>query len=110
VGIDLGLTSFVTTSKGDKKVPPKCLRSLEKGLESTQRSLSRKEKRSSNWYKARKKVAVLHDKISNQRKDFLHKLSYKLVNENQVIYLEDLNVKGMMQNRHLAKSIADATE
>ena len=109
IGIDLGLTSFITTSKGIKKEAPKFLRKLENHLKSAQKNLSRKEKRSSNWYKAKKKVAILHEKISDQRKDFLHKISHELVNENQVIYLEDLNVKGMMKNRRLSKSIADAS-
>jgi len=109
IGIDLGLTSFITTSDGGKKEAPKFLRKLERHLKSAQKSLSRKEKRSSNWYKAKKQVAVVHENISNHRKDFLHKLSSELVNENQVIYLEDLNVKGMMRNRYLSKSIADAS-
>jgi len=107
IGIDLGLTSFIITSNGEKKDNPKFLRKNESKLKSAQRGLSKKEKYSSNWYKAKKKVAVLHDKVGNQRKDFLQKISHELVNENQVIYLEDLNVKGMIKNRHLSKSIAD---
>ena len=108
VGIDLGLTLFITTSNGNKKEAPKFLRKSEDKLKSAQRALSKKDEFSSNWCKARKKVAVLYNKVGNQRKDFLHKISRELVNENQVIYLEDLNVKGMIKNRHLSKSIADA--
>jgi len=102
------LTSFITTSSGNKKAAPKFLRKSEDKLKSAQRVLSKKDRYSSNWRKARKKVAILYGKVRNQRKDFLHKASRELVNENQVIYLEDLNVKGMIKNRHLSKSIADA--
>jgi len=109
IGIDLGLTSFMVTSDGKKTEAPKFLRKLECRLASKYRSLSRKKKYSCNWNKNRKEVAVLHEKIANQRKDFIHKLSFELVDENQDIYLEDLNVKGMMRNRHLSKSISDAS-
>lgn len=109
IGIDLGLTSFITTSNGDKKETPKFLRKTERKLKSVQRSLSRKKKGSLNWHKKRKKVASIHVRIKNMRKDFLHKISFELVDENQVIYLEDLNVKGMIRNRCLSKSILDAS-
>ena len=108
VGIDLGLTSFITTSNGEKKEAPKFLRRLERRLKTEQRSLSRKKKDSLNSNKKRKRVADVHNKITNMRKDFLHKISFELVDENQVIYLEDLNVKGMIKNRCLSKSISDA--
>ena len=72
-----------------------------------QRDLSRKKKGSNNRNKARLKVAKLHEKITNQRKDFLHKLSSKIINENQVIVLEDLKVKNMQQNHKLAKAISE---
>jgi len=108
IGIDLGLTSFIVTSDGEKKGAPKFLRKSSKKLVVAQKSFSRKKEGSSNWQKQRKRVAVLHEKVFNQRKDFFHKTSFELVNENQVIYLEDLHVKGMMQNRRLGKSISDA--
>ena len=109
IGIDLGIKTFAVTSNGEKFKNPKYLKKSEKKLIKAQRNLSHKTKGSSNRSKARVKVARIHQKISNQRKDFLHKLSTKLISENQTICLEDLNVKGMMQNRKLAKSISDCS-
>ncbi|GGA36361.1 hypothetical protein CYANOKiyG1_54210 [Okeania sp. KiyG1] len=77
----------------------------EKNLKRKQQQLSRKEKGSNNRNKARKKVARVHRKITNCREDFLHKLSRRIVDENQVIVTENLNVKGMMKNHCLAKAI-----
>lgn len=108
VGIDLGLKSFVVTSEGEHIDPPQYFRQAEKKLATLQRRLSRKQKGSRNREKARLKVARQHEKIANQRADFLHKLSRRIVDESQVIYAESLNVKGMMGNHHLAKSIGDA--
>jgi putative transposase len=107
IGIDLGLKSFLVAS--DKTVidAPRFLRSSEKKLVFFQRHLSRKVKGGKNRDKARHKVALIHEKIANQRKDFLHQTSRKLVNENQVICFEDLNIKGMLANHKLAKSISD---
>jgi len=107
-GIDLGLKFFAVISNGEKVEAPKLLRESEQNLIRAQRRLSRKEIGSANYEKARKKVARLHKIVSNQRKDFAHKLSSRLVNENHVIYLETLNIAGMIRNRCLAKSIADA--
>ena len=107
IGIDLGLKDFIVDSNGNKTGNPKYLRQSEKKLKKAQRFLSKKTKKSKNRCKQRLKVAILHEKIKHQRSDFLHKVSHKLVHENQVIYLEDLNVKGMMKNRCLAKSIQD---
>ncbi len=107
IGIDLGLKSFLVTSEGDRVDPPKFLRNSEQKLKKVQRHLSRKKKGSKNRIKARIKVARLHDKTANQRTDFLHKLSHRLVSENQAIFAEDLNVKGMVRNHCLAKSISD---
>jgi putative transposase len=109
IGIDLGLKDFITTSDGEKIKPLKILYKLGKRLRSFQKSLSRKTKGSSNRKKQIVKVQRLHYKISNSRKDFLHKLSTKLVSENQAISLEDLHVSGMMKNRKLSKSISDAS-
>lgn len=108
VGLDLGLKSFVVTSDGETIDPPQTLRLAEQKLAKLQRRLSRKQPGSKNHEKARLKAARLHEKIANQRADFLHKLSRRLVDESQAIYVEDLNVKGMLRNHHLAKSISDA--
>lgn len=108
VGIDLGLKDFLVESCGKKTNSPKYLRQSERKLKKFQQILSRRQKGSKNRNKQRIKVARLHEKISNQRKNFLHKESSRLVNENQVIYLETLNVKAMIKNRHLSKSIADS--
>ncbi len=105
IGIDLGLTHFAVTSDGDKFDNPRILSQHERNLKIKQQQLSRKKKGSNNRHKARKKVARLHRKITNCREDFLHKLSRRIVNENQVIVVENLNVKGMMRNHCLAKSI-----
>ena len=105
IGIDLGLTHFAITSDGSKFDNPRILNKHEKNLKIKQQQLSRKEKGSSNRNQARKKVARVHRKITNCREDFLHKLSRRIVNENQVIVVENLHVKGMIQNHCLAKSI-----
>ena len=109
LGIDLGLKNFAITSDGDIFENPKFLRKTEKQLTKAQRELSRKKKSSNNRYKARLKVAKLHEKIANQRKDFLHKLSTKLIRENQTIVMEDLSVKNMMKNHKLAKAISEVS-
>ena len=109
VGIDLGLKEFAICSNGDIFNNPKNLRKSEKRLAKLQKDLSRKVKGSNNRYKARLKLAKLHQKIANQRKDFLHKLSTKIINDNQVIVLEDLRVKNMMQNHKLAKAISEVS-
>lgn len=108
IGIDLGLTDFVITSAGSKYQSPKALRSNLDKLALLQKRLSKKEKGSSNRNKARLKVAKLHARIADVRKDFLHKLSTKLINENQVIAVESLAVSNMIKNRSLAKAISDA--
>jgi len=105
IGIDLGLTHFAITSEGSKFDNPKILNKHEKNLKRKQQQLSRKQKGSNNRNKARLKVAKVHKKITNCREDFLHKLSRRIVNENQVIVVENLNVQGMMQNHCLAKAI-----
>lgn len=109
IGIDLGLKEFAICSNGDRFENPKNLRKSEKRLIKLQRDLSRKNKGSNNRNKVRLKVAKLHQKIANQRKDFLHKLSTKIINENQVIVLEDLKVKNMLQNHKLAKAISEVS-
>jgi putative transposase len=105
IGIDVGLTHFAITSDGSKFANPRFLTKHEKKIKRKQRQFSRKQKDSSNRNKARLKVAKIHRKITNCREDFLHKLSRRIVDENQVIVVENLNVKGMMQNHKLAKAI-----
>jgi putative transposase len=108
IGIDLGLESLAVTSNGEKFIPPKFLRKALKRIKKLQSNLSRKKKGSNRREVARKKLAKLHAHVSDSRLDFLHKLSTKLINENQVIVLEDLDVSNMMKNKRLAKSITDA--
>ena len=107
IGIDLGIKDVIVTSKGFGSGNPKYLRKYEARLKTLQRRLARKQKGSNNRHKARLKVAKLHAKIADCRQDFLHKLSTKLVRENQSIFTETLAVKNMMANHKLAKAIAD---
>jgi putative transposase len=110
-GIDLGLEHFVTfiNDFGTYKVEhPKHLIRKEKKLKKPQRDLSRKQKGSKNHEKVRRKLAKLHARISNARNDFLHKLSKAIIDENQVIVVEDINVKGLMRS-NFAKSISDSS-
>lgn len=107
IGIDLGIETFASTSDGQKYGQPKRIRRLRKKLARLQRQHSRKAKGSKNREKARLKVARLHQHISDVRKDFLHKLSTKLIRENQTIALEDLAVKNMVQNRKLSRCISE---
>ena len=109
IGIDLGIKAFAITSDGEMIENHKYLRKSEKRLRKLQKDLSRCKKGSKNREKCRVKVAKQYEKVANQRKDFLHKLSKRLINENQVICLDDLKVKNMMGNHKLAKSIADAS-
>lgn len=110
-GIDLGLEHFATITNdfGTYKVEhPKHLRRVEKRLKKLQKDLSRKQKGSKNYEKVRRRLAKLHAYISNARNDFLHKLSKAIIDENQVVVVEDINVKGLMQS-NLAKSISDSS-
>jgi putative transposase len=109
LGIDVGLTHLAITSDGSKFDNPKHVAKAQKNLKRKQQKLSRKVKGSNTRNKARLLVAKAHEKVANTRKDYLHKLSHKLVNDNQVqvIAVEDLHVKGMMRNHCLAKAIGD---
>lgn len=109
VGIDLGLIDFVVTSDGSKFRNPKHLKKHAKNLKRKQQKLSRKVKGSATRAKARRMVAKVYGKIARIREDFLHKLSRKLVNENQVVVVENLAVKNMVKNHTLAKAISDAS-
>lgn len=105
VGIDLGIKTLLTLSNGETIDNPKWITSNEKKLKRLQKQLSKKQKGSNNRAKAKLKLAKAHEKIKNQKSDYLHNITTKIINENQVIVLEDLNVSGMMKNRKLAKSI-----
>jgi putative transposase len=107
VGIDLGISDFAITSDGSKYGNPKHYRKYEQKLAVKQKRLAKTQKGSNNRHKARKAVAKVHEKITRCREDFLHKLSRKLVDENQVIVVENLAVKNMVKNHKLAKSISD---
>ena len=109
IGIDLGIKEFCITSDGEMVENPKYFRKSEQRLRKLQKDLSRCQKGSKNRNKARIKVAKEHEKIANQRKDFLHKLSSQIINENDAVCLETLKVKNMMGNHKLAKSIADVS-
>lgn len=108
VGIDLGLKHFAVLSTGEKIDHPKYLRQAEKRLARLQRRLSRKQKGSANRNKARLLVARQHETVARQRQDFLHKLSFRMVTEYGLVKLETLNVRGMVRNHSLAKSISDS--
>lgn len=109
VGIDLGIKDLAITSDGVKYNNNKYLYKSEKQLKRLQRSLSRKSKGSNNRNKARIRVARLHERITDKRNDAMHKLTTELIRNYDVICIEDLNVKGMFKNHHLAKSVADAS-
>lgn len=109
VGIDLGIKEFVITSDNEHIENPKYLAKSLKKLARLQRQLSRKTRGSNRWNKARIKVAKCQEQIANQRTDFLHKLSTRLVKEYDVISLEDLNVSGMLKNHKLARSVSDVS-
>lgn len=109
VGIDVGIKEFYSDSNGNTVSNPKYLEKSQRKLMREQRRLSRKQKGSNNRNKQRIKVARVHEKITYQRNDFLQKQSTMLVSENQTICIEDLNVKGMVRNHKLAKSIASAS-
>ena len=109
IGIDLGIKDLVIDSNGNKYSNPKYLNKVEKKIKHLQRLYSKKTKGSKNQEKIRLMLAVAHEKLSNKRKDNLHKLTTKLIKENDVICIENLNVKGMTKNHHLAKAIQDAS-
>ena len=109
IGVDVGLKEFVVCSNGDRVANPKHLRKSEAKLKKLQKQLSRKQFGSNNYEKQKIKLAHLHEHIANQRQDFLHKLSSKLINENQVIAIEDLRISNMVKNHKLAKAINEAS-
>jgi len=109
IGLDLGITSLIALSNGEKVANPKAFKAKRRKLRKAQKALSRKKKGSNNRHKARLKVAKVHAEISDARNDFLHKLTTRLVRENQMIAVEDLSVKNMVKNHKLALAISDAS-
>lgn len=109
IGLDVGIKEFYTDSNGHTVANPKTYRKHEKKLAREQRKLSRRKKGSNNRNKQCIRLAIQHEKVADIRRDFLHKESFRLANENQVVCVEDLNVKGMLRNHHLAKSISDVS-
>ncbi len=107
IGIDYGVKTFITTSDNGTIANPKHLRKSEKQLKRLHRSISRKVLGSNSRRKAVQRLAAKHEKVSNQRRDFLHKTSRRLVSENQAIHIEDLAISNMVKNHKLAKSISD---
>ena len=108
VGVDVGISDFAVLSNGEKIENPKYFKNSLERLVVLQRRLSKKQKGSMNKSKARFVVAKHHEKVSNQRHDFQHKVTHKLISENQAVAMETLNVSGMLKNHCLAQSIADA--
>ena len=109
IGIDVGIKDYAITSNGEKTPNPKYLKNSMMRMGVLQKRLSKKQKGSSNRNKQRMEVAILHERISNQRNDFQHKLSTKLISENQAIALETLKVTNMMKNHRLAQVISDVS-
>lgn len=109
VGVDLGLKSFAILSDGTTYANPKFFRTLEEKLAKAQRILSRRTKGGSNWNKQRIKVARIHEKITNSRTDYLQKISTEIIKNHDVIGIEDLQVKNMVQNHKLAKVISEVS-
>jgi len=108
IGIDLGLKHYIIDSDGNKTDNPRWYRTSEKNLNKHNKRFSRSKKGSNNRNKQRIRLAKVYNKVTNQRNDFLHKLSSKIISENQTIYIEDLNIAGMIRNHKLAKTIQDA--
>jgi putative transposase len=109
VGVDAGITSLVTLSTGEKITNPRYERRDRECLARAQRTLARKQKGSANREKAKLKVARVHARITDRRKDLLHKVTTRLVRENQTVVIEDLAVRNMVRNRSLARAISDAS-
>ena len=109
LGIDAGLHDLMVRSDGVKVPNKRHLKATEKKLRREQRKLARCKKGSANWQKQKRKVARVYEKVSNQRRDDIHKATIQAVRDSQAIAVEDLNVKGMAKNHRLAKSVSDAS-
>lgn len=107
IGLDLGIKDFIVDSNGNRYQNKQFYKNQEKKLKKLNKQLSKKQKGSNNRNKLRIKIAKVYEKITNQRNTYLHQITSKLVNENQVICIEDLNVKGMLQNHKLVKSLQE---
>ena len=105
IGIDLGIKDMAVCSTGERVVNPKFLERGEKHLKYLQRQVSRKKKGSNRRRRVKLKLSRHHEKVANRRRDYIHKFTIRTVRENQTVCIEDLNVKGMQSNHHLAKSI-----
>ncbi len=108
IGLDMGLSHFCVDSNGNFIANPKHFKKYERRLRIENRSLARKKKGSKGWLNQAKRLSILHHKIGNARRDFLHKESTKIAKANATVYMEDLNISGMSKNRNLAKHILDA--
>jgi len=109
IAIDLGVKDFLVDSQGRHIENPKILAKYEKKIKKVQKELSRRKIGSKNFEKTRRKLAKLYEKVANIRRDFLHKQSSRIISENQAIICEDLKVKNLVRNHHLAKSILDVS-
>lgn len=109
IGIDLGLKDFVILSDGTTYANPKLFRTLEEKLAKVQRVMNRRTVGGANWYKAKMKVARIHEKITNVRNDYLHKISTEIVKNHDIMGLEDLSVSNLLKNHHLAKAISEVS-
>lgn len=109
IGLDLGIKDLCITSDGKKYKNSKIIKKYEWKLAKLQRQLAHKKKGSNNYCKKKKQIALCHEKIRNTRKDYLHKVSHEIISENQVIVSENLQIKNMVKNHHLAKAISDAS-
>ena len=107
IGIDMGITHFAVGSNGSYIPNPRHFKAYERQLRIENRSLARKRKGGKNWLKQAKKLSILHNKIGNVRKDYLHKYSTAIAKENHIVFMEDLNVSGMVKNKRLSKQILD---
>ena len=108
VAVDLGLKDLLTDSDGGRVAPLRALQRRLRGLRRASRTLSRRRRGSGRWRAQRRRVARLHARVADARANFLHRVSRRLVDENQAIVTETLNVRGMVRNRRLARAIADA--
>ena len=109
IGVDVGLKDFAILSDGTTFSNPKFFRTLEEKLAKLQRIMSRRTVGGSNWYKSKQKVACIHEKITNARNDYLHKISTDIVKNHDIIGMEDLSVSNMLKNHNLAKAISEVS-
>ena len=109
IGLDLGIKDLCITSEGIKYKNPNPTKKYERKLARLQRQLAHKEKNSNNYQKKKRELSLCYEKIRNIRKDYLHKVSHEIISENQVIVSENLQIKNMVKNHHLAKCISDVS-